>query len=188
MVKLLEGEGWFGDEEGGYYFASDRHKNLIVRTKPFYDGAVPSGNAVAARALLRTARVSGNEADLAAVEGILDVSAVKMNRQPLGVTEMLAVLGDFLGKSREMVIVGNAGESDTERLLQLVQGAYIPNRVLLFSDASSESSDVDGILPLLAGRAMIDGKATLYICENNTCKKPMTDAVEIANILRLSVN
>jgi uncharacterized protein YyaL (SSP411 family) len=59
--------------------------------------------------------------------------------------------------------------------------------VIVFSDISTVNPDAAGVMPLLVGREMVDGKATLYICENNTCKKPMTDAVEIANILRFSV-
>src|SRR6185437_2287782 len=39
-------------EAGGFYFTADDHESLISRSKSFSDDATPSGNAVAARALL----------------------------------------------------------------------------------------------------------------------------------------
>ena len=34
---------------GGFFFTSDDHEALIVRSKPAFDGSIPSGNSVAAR-------------------------------------------------------------------------------------------------------------------------------------------
>jgi len=44
----------FWDEEnGGFFYTSASHKNLLAQTKPLYDGAVPSGNSTATLVLLR---------------------------------------------------------------------------------------------------------------------------------------
>ena len=40
-------------QAGAFFFTSDDHEALIVRSEPAFDGSIPSGNSVAARNLLR---------------------------------------------------------------------------------------------------------------------------------------
>lgn len=56
-----EMEGRFGDPAGGYYLYGAESEALVVRPKETYDGAVPSGNAMAALVLLRLSRYTGEE-------------------------------------------------------------------------------------------------------------------------------
>ncbi len=51
---------FWDNENGGFFFTSDEAEKLIVRQKDLYDGAIPSGNSVAALNLLRLARITGN--------------------------------------------------------------------------------------------------------------------------------
>ena len=52
-------ELFFDREHGGFYpYASDGEQ-LLTRTKEAYDGAMPSGNAMAALVLSRLARITG---------------------------------------------------------------------------------------------------------------------------------
>ena len=46
-------------ERGGFFFTADDHEQLIARNKDLHDASVPSGNAMAATALLRLGRLSG---------------------------------------------------------------------------------------------------------------------------------
>ena len=49
----------FWDEAaGGFYFIADDAEQLLLRQKEIYDGAVPSGNAVAMLNLLRLSRIT----------------------------------------------------------------------------------------------------------------------------------
>ena len=56
-----EMEGRFGDPAGGYYLYGAESEALVVRPKETYDGAVPSGNAMAALVLLRLSRYTGED-------------------------------------------------------------------------------------------------------------------------------
>ena len=56
-----EMEGRFGDQAGGYYLYGAESEALVVRPKETYDGAVPSGNAMAALVLLRLSRYTGED-------------------------------------------------------------------------------------------------------------------------------
>ena len=51
----------FGDPAGGFYFYGSESEQLVVRPKETYDGAVPSGNSMAALVLLRLSRYTGED-------------------------------------------------------------------------------------------------------------------------------
>ena len=40
-----------------------------------------------------------------------------------------------------------------------------------------------GEVPLLAGREAVDGKATVYVCENFVCQRPVTSVEELRNLI-----
>ena len=51
---------FWDDRDGAFFYTSAAHKNLLVRTKPFQDGAVPSGNSTATIVLLRLSKLLDN--------------------------------------------------------------------------------------------------------------------------------
>lgn len=55
LLELLED---FEDTaSGGYYAVTESHEELFGRAKPYFDQPIPSGNALAARALLKAGRI-----------------------------------------------------------------------------------------------------------------------------------
>jgi len=50
--------------------------------------------------------------------------------------------------------------------------SFAPNSVVAYGP----SEDV----PLLAGKDFLDGRPTVYVCENFACQTPVTDAVALA--------
>ena len=48
-------------EHGGFFYTGRSHEALIARQKDVYDNATPSGNAMAATALLRLAALTGRD-------------------------------------------------------------------------------------------------------------------------------
>jgi uncharacterized protein YyaL (SSP411 family) len=80
----------FWDAEGGGFFAtSATHEALLVRSKDSYDGAVPSGNAVAAHALARLARATGDRRYAERAEQTLAAFATGIEAQPVAYTHFL---------------------------------------------------------------------------------------------------
>ena len=171
---------WDG-ESGGFFFTSEKHDNLLVRTKPYFDGSVPSGNAMAAKACLRLGRVTGKKEYRELAEKTLHAFSTPINQYPSACHNLVAVADAHLSPSTEIVIVGKKGAGDTEAMLQAVRSTYNPNRIVALLDAASVGS-MD--TPLFEGRKSVGGVATAYVCENYACKKPMTDTAELATFLR----
>ncbi|MBI2301244.1 MAG: DUF255 domain-containing protein [Armatimonadetes bacterium] len=95
----------FADPDGaGFYLSRADTAHLLVRSKSPYDNPIPSGNSVAARALLRLARTDGDEAlrrrGEAAVEAFLPVA----QRVPDGFAELLRVAATYLQAGAESAL------------------------------------------------------------------------------------
>ena len=163
---------------GGFFFTSDDHEALIVRSKPAFDGSIPSGNSVAVRDLLRLYHYTEKAAYLDRAEALLRLYAGPMREQPFGFANMLCAVDFYTQKPREIVVVG----SPTARaaLLERVRGTYLPNRTLTVVDAARGES-----LPsLLQGKGELHGKPTVYVCHNMTCSAPVTEWADVEALLR----
>lgn len=167
----------FWDEEnGGFFFTSNDHERLIVRNKDFYDNATPSGNSVAGDVLLRIAKLSGESKYERFGATVLRIAAPQVIRHPQGFGRALSALEFHLGDTKEVVVMGEAGN----RLERAVLERYMPDAVVVLST----KVDPDSVsLPLLKDRDMIDGKATGYVCENFICQRPAISVDEFLGLL-----
>jgi uncharacterized protein YyaL (SSP411 family) len=159
-------ERFWDDERGGLYQTADGPPELPVRSREIYDGAVPSANSVAMLNLLRLSRLTADpelEHRAIAVEAAF---AERVRQVPSAHTQLLAAVDFRLGPSREVVIVGEPGGSDTTALLRVLRGRFEPNTVLLFRPAGDDGGAVTRLASFTAGMRRIDGQASAYVCRD----------------------
>ncbi len=168
-------------EAGGFFFTSADHETLITRTKDFYDNAIPSGNSVAAAALLRLSLFTGEGRYRQIAETILRLMKSTMMRAPSAFGYLLSALDLLLASPYEIAIIGAPEAEDTRAMINVVFKRYLPNKVVAFApEADSRASRT---IKLLEGRDRIDGKATAYVCRDFYCESPTTDAGKLAEQL-----
>ena len=167
--------------DGGFFYTADDHEQLIVRNKDLYDNAVPSGNAMAATVLLRLGKLTGEQKYLDAATGAMQTTVGLMRQAPAGVAQILIALDMHLGPTYELVFAGNLAEQPSQAVLADLRRRYLPNKVLSFT---GETSDTPATLKdLLAGKKMLDGKPTLFVCEGFTCQAPAIGDEAISSAL-----
>ena len=83
-------------ENGGFFFTSPHHEQLIHRPRSMSDDAIPSGAAVAARALLRLSRITPGMRYAAAAERTLRSGWRQMSQHPLSHTALCLALDEWL--------------------------------------------------------------------------------------------
>jgi hypothetical protein len=167
-------------ENGGFFFTADDHEVLIARNKDFHDASVPSGNGMAATALIRLGKLTGSADYLESALGAIVAGLPVMERMPTAAGQLLIALDMWLGPLQELVLVGGSEEAESRSLLRAIQRSYIPNRVLAYRDAQADPAGRSRHLdPLFAGRTAIDRQPTLYICQNFTCQAPVVGAAAI---------
>ena len=82
------------DKEGGFYYTHAAANDLLVRTRGGFDGAIPSGNSLAAMALMRLAKI-GQQDYLPYLAGIMRAFAAHLERNPEALVGMVEVLGRY---------------------------------------------------------------------------------------------
>ena len=183
LNQMMLSEFW-DDQNGGLFFTAEGQADLIVRKKEIYDGAVPSGNSIAAFNLLRIGRMTANPELEEKARLIGSAFSDQVAPTPMGYTQLLSAMIFALGSTYEVVITGDPEGDDTKSMLDALNRTYIPNKVTLFRPIGEKESIIEGLAKYTANQNSIDGKATAYICKNYTCSAPTTDINEMLNLLQ----
>ncbi len=164
-------ERFADDENGGFFETSTDHERLVARRKDLEDHPIPSGNASAALGLLRLAALTGESSYEERAVGVLRLLHPLAARHPHAFSHLLQALDFQLGDVREVALAGE----DTAALERTVRGAFRPRVVL--------AGGGPGAVPLLEGRAPVDGRPAAYVCEGFACQAPVTEPAELEALL-----
>ena len=161
----------FGDEaHGGFFLAPTDGEHLVARKKDLFDHPIPSGNSMLAYVLLRLARIYGDGELERQAAGVLRLLGEGLGRGPTELAWALNALDLYLAAPREIAIIGPP-ESDVARA---ALEPFDPNAVVAFGPDES--------VPLLEGKALVDGRPAVYVCERFACKRPVTDPAELSGV------
>lgn len=167
---------------GGFFYTANDHEQLITRTKELTDSSTPSGNALAATALLRLGKLLGRSDYLNAASQTLASAVPLLERAPMAAGQMLLALDRHLGPSHELVLVGDLSREDSKNAVAALHSRYLSRAVIAARDSSSNdasgsrSSRLDEVF---LGKQSPDGRPVLYVCQNFACQEP---AVGFASI------
>jgi uncharacterized protein len=179
LANTMADEFW-DDHGGGFFFSGQSGEKLITRGKPAFDGSIPSGNSMAALALLRLYHYSGNEEYLKKAEQTLRLYYDAMERQPFGFAHMLAALDFYLEKPKEIVLIADPSEQATQDLLGKISRLYLPSQTL---QVFAPGTPLKEAMPLLEGKGQINGKPTVYVCHNFACSRPVIEWDDLEKLL-----
>ena len=170
--------------EGGFFYTSHDHEALIARQKDVQDNATPSGNSMAATALLRLGRLTGRSDLEAVAERTLQLLSGVARRYPTAAGQMLAALDFWLGPTFEVALIeGPAPAPELAEMLQTIHRSFIPNKVVAVRAATMSDADLPAELTLLKAKSSRGSQPTAYICEHGTCGMPQVGAVALAQAL-----
>ena len=171
-------------EKGGFYFSGRDNEPLISRPRDLYDGAVPSGNSVAALNLLRLSRMTGKVDLEKKADQLLRVFSGPAAEFPTAYTQFLVAVDFMLGPSQEIVITGDPVLEESREMIAFAQQAFLPNKVLLFRAEGDAGRKLSTLSPFVEGMRPLNRKLTVYLCEKYTCKAPITDLAGLRAALK----
>lgn len=174
VAEMLE---HFRDPRGGFFDTRDDHEGLITRPTDQQDNATPSGNSLAAMALLQLSAYSGNGEWRKLAKSMLAGIQGPATRYPTSFGQWLCALNWALADGREIAIIHEGPqELHTSGLLDVLWLEWRPFDVV----AVIGYPPLAGSPELVADRPLKDSKSTAYVCRNFTCRLPVNDANELA--------
>ena len=173
---------FFWDATSGGYFESSAEDQLVkVRLKQDHDGAEPSANSVSALNLLRLSRMLHEEHYAKRAKDISSTFSAASQNAPATAPQMLAALQFSRSKPRQAVIAGDPQQQATRLLVHSILRDFHPDLVVLYArDANALSGDA---AQALAAMRPIQGRPALYLCENFTCRAPVTSPEDARRLL-----
>ena len=156
-----------------------------MRKKEWYDGAVPSANAVAFENLTWLARVTEDKNIEAAATACSRFLAGAAGCAPTATAAFLAGLTclPLFGDTQDLVIAGDPAQPDTRTLLNAASDQYLPVLIVLLRLPGKAGDDLEALAPVVTGRTAINDHAAAYLCTGRTCQPPVHDPGELARLL-----
>jgi uncharacterized protein YyaL (SSP411 family) len=187
LAQAMVERFWDG-EAGGFFLRGRDEDPLIVRSKEVYDGATPSGNSVAASALLRLGRLLGDQELEATGRRTLDVFAQRLLAAPFASPHMFMALDFALGPAQEIVIAGAPDHPQARAMVREVHGRFLPRTVLLRHDGGPRGTALESLAPFVAAQRPAGGAPAAYVCRDRVCRLPATDAASLREQLDKSAH
>jgi uncharacterized protein YyaL (SSP411 family) len=172
-------------DRGGFFFTGHHHESLIARQKDYSDNATPSGNAMAATALVRLGALTGRDDLTQAGRSALESVQLLLEREPAAAGQSLIALDFLLGSTRELAVIAGPDANEFRAVLEAIATPFLPHKVV--APATLEQARLlEKNVPLLADRPLKEGRTTTYICENFACRAPVVGVEGVEAVLRES--
>lgn len=155
------------NSQGGFYFTSRDHEQLLVRSQFFSDEAMPSGNGIAAQALTYLGLLTANVGFLHSAEKTLLAASSEFNGQPIRYGSLLNALDSYFNPATIIILRGK--KSVMQVWQQIVFQNYLPD-VLCYAIADDVEPPAE-----LNDKKMIGDGVCAYVCEGLNCQAPVTE-------------
>ncbi len=168
LVEIIKNR--FTDQAGeGFYSTEASHANLLLRVRPLHDTAEPSGNAMAAMALARLGHYLNLADYLSLAESSLSQAASIADRAPLGFLNTILVADYIVESPVEIVFCGQPESKEVRAWKHALAQQFIPCRIIAYNDGQNVPLQHS----LFEAKVMVEGKPTVYVCQNRRCLPPV---------------
>ena len=163
----------FQDElAGGFFFTPADHESLILRPKPIADDAIPAGNGIAARVLLRLGHLLGETRYLEAAEATLHCAWSHLEQYASLHGALLDALEESLHHPEIVVLRGDPTELPAWQTK--LAHPWQPRRLVLAIPV-----DAPELPSLLAQRPAPATGVTAWICRGTACEAPVRKLADL---------
>jgi uncharacterized protein len=157
-------------DRGGFWFTSHDHERLYHRTKPVHDNATPSGNGIAAQALIALGHLADEPRYIDAAERALQLFAPALAESAGAQSTLLVALERLLVPPASAVLDGERAK--TQAWQRMLDRAYRPDVCIV------DIADAGAPAPLRKGNAA-PRDARAWICRGMQCLPPVATVDEI---------
>lgn len=166
-------EHFLDREEGFFVFSDTTAEPLIARKTELFDNVIPASNSMLAHALFQLGHLLDHEIYLTLARDMAKKMIRLITNDAQWVANWAALHCQMASPTAEIVIIGPEAEAFRKDLDRF----FIPNKVVLGSETVSS-------LPLAEGKVAVNGKTTVYVCFDKTCRLPVHSVEEAMRLLQ----
>ncbi|MBM9499064.1 thioredoxin domain-containing protein [Leptospira sp. 201903071] len=172
----------FRSPSGVFYDTGNDGENLLRRSVDGYDGVEPSANSSLADSLVRLSSL-GVDADRyrEIAESIFLYFTKELSSHALSYPYMLSAYWNYKNHSQEIVLIRKNRDSGKE-LLSSIQKKYLPKAAVAVVN-EDELEEARKLSSLFEARDC-GGSALVYVCENFSCKLPVSSVEDLEKQLK----
>ena len=174
---------FFDEKNGGYFSTSGKDESVFLRMKDDNDGAEPAASSVAALNLLRLSQFRDDKQMAQRARKTIDAFATTLSHFPSAMPQMLLALDYSLSKPRQIVIAGKKDAPETNALLKEVHRHFLSRTILFLADGGEGQKYFGEKNEAIRAMSLVNGKPAVYVCENFTCKAPVTEPTALRDLL-----
>jgi hypothetical protein len=171
---------WDNEKHGLFLYGEDSEK-LIARPKELFDGAMPSGNSVAAYNLIRLARITEDSNLEEIAEKQLDFICGSIFSEEINHSFFLMAASFALDESQELVCLIK-DKSEEEKLKDLLSERPIFNLTTIIKNDENKD-EIEKLVPFVKEYDFVNDKSTYYLCKGKSCMAPVNDIDELRKLL-----
>lgn len=182
LAETMVGSFW-DEPAGGLLLTGANHETLIASTKELYDGALPSGNSVAALVLVRLGQLTTDAKFEQHAQRLFAAFSGQLTQAAHAFPQCLIALDAWLGPSQEIVIAGDASQPATQAIVRLIATRFLPRAVVLLHEPGEAGRAIEAFAPFVKHQQPMNGQPTVYVCQQHVCQLPTTDLARLSALL-----
>jgi uncharacterized protein YyaL (SSP411 family) len=167
-------KNFWDNMNGGFFYTSEDNEPLLLRSKEYYDGAIPAGNSVMAYSLNKLSSLTFDSKYDDYYFKLVSSNGEILNKSPFVSSFIMSGLIENETRMELIVVVDKYNKPD-ESIIDSIKENYIPNLVVRLIEQSHLLQDGFGEYK------MLNGKTTYYLCKNHSCQSPTNDVEDILN-------
>ncbi len=183
QLEATQDKLFWDDKDGGYFTSTGKDPSILLRQKEDNDNAEPAPSSVAALNLFRLAQIRDAQDLRARGEKTIAAFGATLQHYPTALPQLLVALEFSLTKPRQIILAGQSDGADTRALLAEVHRHFLPDTIVLLADGAEGQKYLGAKLEEVREMKPVEGKAAAYVCENFTCKAPVTSPEELQKLL-----
>ena len=161
---------------GGFYFTSRTHEELIYRPKSYMDESLPSGNSKTIDVLMELYELTGESRYIEAVEKTIKSAHDSLNRSTFSHCSLL-LAAPKTNNSKRLIII-RCDQKDLKMNQDLINKLDTINDNIYFISNNIEIK-IKGLSDKIA-----NGVFTAYICQNNICSEPIKSRDKLIEFIK----
>lgn len=162
-------EKFSDNENGGFFLYASDAEQLITRPKEVYDGAMPSGNSVAALVFARLSALTASMTFKETADRQMAFIAGTIKDYPAGYSFSLIALSETIYPPIDL-ICASAEENIGEKIRNFVRENSLSANILI--KTNKNSALLAETAPFTADYPVPESGTRYYICKNGACMPP----------------